>query len=101
MLFMELSIIRRVAQYVNWKKLESSSGQDKNSDTKVKRDSVNISQIASDVKGVTDQISKMPERDTERETHIANLKDALEKGNYEMTDEMVDSIAEKIANSLL
>ena len=50
---------------------------------------------------IADKISSMPERDREREKRIERVKETIENGQYKMTETMVDSIAEKIANSLI
>lgn len=104
---MELSVVRRVAQIVNeWK----TGTQKKVDGERAKKpsaphlptiaDAVEISPAAGEVKKVTDIIAA-GQTDPDREQRVANLRELVSAGKYEMSGEMLDSIAEKIAGILV
>ena len=97
---MELSIINRVAQLVTNSRIEASAGLKKEAPKADARDSVFISDLGSEVKRVKEQVNTLAV-DPERQARINSLRKAVELKQYELSKEVVDSIAEKIANTLI
>lgn len=98
---MELSIIQRVAQLVSAKKTETPQGEKKEGVNRVKADTVNLSDLATEIQTVKAKIESLPEKDDSREAQVRRIKEALDRGDYQLSEHMVDSIAEKIANALI
>jgi len=98
---MELSIIQRVARLVTSTKLDPANHGKKDSEKRVKSDSVAISETASDLRNVNDAIEQMPKENKERTEKISRLREAIQNGQYKMSESMINSIAERIANTLI
>src|SRR6266498_518285 len=99
---MELSIIHRVAQLISSGKAEAVIGNKKEAVPKSPvRDTFFISDTASDIKKVSSTIAQAPEREPERQAKLDKIRASIELKQYRMSEEMVNSIAEKIASTLM
>jgi hypothetical protein len=100
---MELSILHRVAQIVSNSKIDQALGNKQPVVSKRQlSDVVNLSGSASsDEKTVAARLAALEHGEPERAEKIAAIKAKVNSKNYVMTPEMVDSIAEKIAKTLI
>jgi hypothetical protein len=99
--FMELSIIHRVAQIINSHKVDAAMGLKKSSPSRVSSDTVDLSSVGSDINTVKARLDVLPDRDPERQDKIDKIKDAVEQKKYALSEDILNSIAEKIANSFM
>jgi anti-sigma28 factor (negative regulator of flagellin synthesis) len=98
---MELSIMQRVAKLVISTKLDPAYPEKKPLEKKVKSDSVSISEAGGEIRKVTEAVQQIPEDDPERKAKVDKLREAVSRGQYRMSESMLNMIAERIANSLV
>ena len=99
---MELSIIHRVAQMVVSNKVDQALGlKESVAPKRALRDQVSISGTASDAKTVAAKLAASPEREPERAEKVEQVKKLVMQKKYVLSPEMVDSIAERIARTLI
>ncbi|MFH0920010.1 MAG: flagellar biosynthesis anti-sigma factor FlgM [Fibrobacterota bacterium] len=98
---MELSIIQRVAKLVTSTKLESAGNDKKVPERRLKSDTVAISETGAEFRKARDAVAQLPGEDPERASKVASLREAIAKGQYRMSESMVNNIAERIARSLI
>jgi anti-sigma28 factor (negative regulator of flagellin synthesis) len=93
---MRLSIISRVSEILTEKRLNVASPKKIES---VKVDKVEISSAGNEVKHIADKIAAA--EDVSRQQRVEDLKKAIQLGEYQMNEHMINSIAETIAKTLL
>ena len=98
---MELSIVNRVAQLVNSHKVDAALGIKRSQPDKIKSDSVDLSKTGSDITTVKARLDALPEREPDRQEKIDAIKRAVEMKQYKLSDDMVNIIAERIAQTLI
>jgi anti-sigma28 factor (negative regulator of flagellin synthesis) len=98
---MELSIIHRVAQLVTSHKVDAAMGIKKSLPAKVKGDSVDVSSLGSEIGTVKARIDALPEEEAGREEKVQKIKAAVESNQYKLSEDMVNIIAERIAQTLI
>lgn len=96
---MKLSIVERVSQIITEKRHNVKIAKKVDSGVS-KTDKVEISDLGSSVKSLTDYIVNLPDS-PEREEKVANIKQSVEAKTYQLSSEAVDVIAERIAGSLI
>jgi len=99
---MELSIIQRVAQLVNTRKLDTAQNAKKEGVNRaVAPDSVKISELATEIRDVKATVTAVSDKEGERSEHLERLKEAIAKNQYKVSEPILNSIAERIANTLI
>ncbi len=99
---MELSILNRVAQLVTSSRIDQALGNKQPvAGKRLISDTVNLSGSASDYRTVASRLEVLGEGEPERAEKLESLKAEVISKRYVLTPEMVDSIAEKIANTLI
>ena len=100
---MELSILHRVAQIVSNNKIDQALGNKQPVVSKRQlSDVVSLSgSSSSDEKTVASRLAALENGEPERAEKIEAIKVKVNSKSYVMTPEMVDSIAEKIAKTLI
>lgn len=98
---MELSIINKVAQLVTNHKVDAALGIKRNRPETIKSDRVDLSRTGSDVATVKSRLEALQEREPERQEKIDSIKRAIEMKQYKLSEDMVNIIAEKIAQTLI
>ena len=98
---MELSIIHKVSQLINSHKAEAALGIKKGLPARVKGDTVDVSDVGSEIQMVKSRLASLPERGPDRQEKIDKIKEAVETRQYRMSEELANLIAEKIARSLI
>jgi anti-sigma28 factor (negative regulator of flagellin synthesis) len=96
---MRLSIISRVSEILTEKRLNIKL-PGKNEPVKI--DKVEISSTGNEVKQIADKINSVNAADdVARRQRVEDIKKSVELGQYELSEAVVNSIAEKIAKTLL
>ncbi len=98
---MEISIINKVAQLITNHKVDAALGYKRSQPDKIKKDSFDFSNAGSEAGMIKERINALTEQEPGRQEKLAKLKAAVETKQYHLSEDMVNIIAERIAQTLI
>ena len=95
---METSLVSQIARKVFLKSANVPKALQKDPGSSVISDSVSISKDAQKLQKIA---TGETEFEKNRDMHVEHIKSLVQSGNYQFNGEIIDKIAEKIADTLL